>query len=338
MQPVGRDLYVDKYLSGLSIAYMNEPGSYIADQAFPIVPTNVQSGKIAVYTKDYWFTDEVKERAPLTMSEGTGYEVTYDTYFCREYALHKLIDDDDVLNADLPFQPYVDATNFLIEKARINREIRFASTYFGTGIWTTNLTGIATGAPTTNQFLCWDVSGATPISDILGAKVEAQLLIGRKPNVMIVSDKVHNCLLDNSDIKSRFVYTNSTGVITRSMLASVFDVEKYIVASAIKNTSNEGATASLAYILNQYGVLLLYIPSRPSLRTPSAGYTIRWSRPQFNGQGGPRFASTVRRFEKPEIGGKKLEISFYEQMKLISADCGVFMNNVIQDGRDAFDS
>lgn len=339
MQPVGSDVYVDKYLSNLSIAFMNAPGAYVADLCFPVVSSNIQSGKIGKYKKGFWFRDEAKVRAPLTESEGTGYETESDDYFCDEYALHKLISNNEILNADPPYdKPYVEATAFLIEKLRLRREIQFATNFFGTGLWSTNLTGIATGTPTTNQFTCWDVSGATPISDVQGAKDEVLLLTGREPNIMLVSKKVHSCLLDNSDIKGRFVYTNSSGVITKAMLAAVFDVEKYVVASAVKDTSNEGGTESLSFILNQYGVLFLYAPPRPALFTPSAGYIIRWNRPQYNGMSGQRFASTVRWFDKPEINGKKVEASFFEQMKLVSADCGCFMNNVIQDGRDTFDS
>jgi len=90
-QPTGSDLHIDTYLSNISVAYMNEPGAYIADQVFPSVSVNKQSDLYPIYEKDYWFRDEAQKRAPLTEGEGGGYEFENPgTYYCHELPLFSL--------------------------------------------------------------------------------------------------------------------------------------------------------------------------------------------------------------------------------------------------------
>jgi len=84
-QPTGRDLHIDRLLSNLSIAYLNEPSAYVADRIFPVVPVDKQSDKYAIYRKGDWFRDEAEKRAPLTESAGGGYELeTPGTFFADE--------------------------------------------------------------------------------------------------------------------------------------------------------------------------------------------------------------------------------------------------------------
>lgn len=84
-QPVSRDLHIDTLLSTVSIAYLNEPSAYIADQIFPRILVEKQSDKIAIYQKDDWFRDEADIRAPLTESAGGGFNIaTPDTFLCNE--------------------------------------------------------------------------------------------------------------------------------------------------------------------------------------------------------------------------------------------------------------
>jgi len=136
-QPTGSDLHIDTYLSNLGIAYMNEPGSYIADRVFPVVPVDHRSDLFPIYQKDYWFRDEAKKRAPLTESAGGGFELEDPgTYYCHHWSFHKDIPDEDIWNQDDVFDLEDDSTQFIIEKLRLRREREWSTNYFGTGIWT----------------------------------------------------------------------------------------------------------------------------------------------------------------------------------------------------------
>lgn len=334
MNPTGADLRIDTLLSNLSIGYMNEPGSYIADRVFPMINTKVRSGKYAQYKKHEWFRDEAQKRAPLTESAGGHFEIDDPgTFYCDDWSFHKDYADEDVEDADDVFDVEDDCAQYSVEKIRLSREIRWATNYFKEGVWTTTLSG-HTDAPSTNEFYVWDdYTNSTPIEDITDAKTLIRLLTGKSGNTLVVSERVHNALTNNPDILDRYKYTQ-TGILTEQLLAKVFEVDNYYIAYAIKTTTDEGAsTQTLSYILDQYGALLLYVEPRPSKRRPTAGLTFRWARPRNRGVSGDRLKATTRKFYMPKVQGTRIEVSSYEVQKLVAADCGVFFKNAIARGR-----
>lgn len=332
-QPTGRDLYIDTLLSNASIGYMNKPSAYIADQVFPVILAPKQSGKIAHYTKDDWFRDEAEMRAPLTKSAGGGFKMeTPITYFCDEWAYHKDYSDEDYANADEVFDIERDCVEFVVDKLRMSRERRFSSAFFATSVWTTDLTGVTVTPHNSSYFKCWDESGSHPITDINNGKLTVRSLIGRLPNILVVSERAHMTLKEHADLKDIFKYTQA-GVVTEQLLAKALEVDKYVVARAVYASNKEGDTVSMAYALDQYSALLVYAEPRPSIRRPSGGYTIRWNRPKNKGMDGERLESTIRRFTLEEEGGTRIDGSVYEDLKLTAADAGVFFSNAIANGR-----
>ena len=334
-QPVRSDLHIDKFLSNLSVAYMNEESSYIADKVFPVVPVNKQSDKYAVYEKGFWFRDGARVRAPLTKSAGGGWDMaTPGTFFCEEYGFHKNIADEDKNGADDVFNLENDALIFILEKLRLRRELDWANKFFGTGVWTSELQGQSVAAAVgTDEFLCWDVSGSAPVVDVKLAKRLVRILTGKKPNTLVVSERVHDILTEHADVQDKYKHTH-VSVVTAELLAKVFEVDNYVVASAVYESAEEGATSDMGYICGQYDALLVYSNPNPSKRTPSGGYTFRWKRPMFGGRDGERLQATIRKYRLEEaLRGDCVEGSLYEDQKLVSADCGVFFDDAIAGGR-----
>jgi hypothetical protein len=65
-----------------------------------------------------------------------------------------------------------------------------------------------------------------------------------------------------------------------------------------------------------------YAPDRPSLLTPSAGYTFNWK-----GYGaGNKYGLTMRNFREERIRSDRIEGEAAYVMKQVSADCGVWLN------------
>lgn len=321
-QPTGTDLHIDQYLSNLSIAYMNELSSYIADRVFPVVYVNKQSDKYPIYEKDYWFMDEAQKRAVLTESAGGGYELaTPGTYYCDEIGYHKDIPDQDIWNADDVFDLEDEAVEFIIEKFRIRRERDWASTYFATGVWGTDWTGGV-------NFDAWDGASATPIADVELAKRTIKQSIGIVPNCLVVSEKVHSTLINDSSVLDRYKYTQA-GVITEDLLAKVFQVKKYVVAGAIYAANKEGDTEDMDYIVNETDALLVFAQERPAKRRPSGGYTFRWRRPMIGGREGDRLDATIKRFRMEHLEATRIEGGMFEDIKLVAADCGLYFSGTI---------
>jgi hypothetical protein len=330
-EPTGSDLHIDALLSNLSIGYMNEPDAYVADKVFPVVRTDKQSDKYAIYDKEDWFRDEAKLRAPLSESQGGGWAMaTPGTFFADEFAYHSDIADEDVDNADEVFNLEDDATAFCVEKLKIGRERRFATSYFGTGIWTTEWQG-QTASPSTDEFLCWDEANSTPIDDVEDAKTTVKILTGLMPNTLLLAERVFQNLSNHSTIIDRYKYTQA-GIMTEDLLARVFKVDRVLVAKAVYASGVE-EDETMEYALSQYDALLVYSAPRPTKRHPSGGYVFRWRRPIERGVSGDRLETTIRKFRLEKERGTRIEGSVYEDIKLVAADCGVFFDDAIAVGR-----
>ena len=112
-QPTSTDVHVNRPLTNVSIAYMQDQKDFIADKVFPNVPVTKKSDSYFVYPKDQWFRTDAQKRAPSSESAGSGYTVTTDTYSAEVQALHKDVDDQVRGNADAPFNLDSDATEFV---------------------------------------------------------------------------------------------------------------------------------------------------------------------------------------------------------------------------------
>ena len=325
-QPTGSDLHIDTYLSNLGIAYLNAPSSYIADDVFPVVLVDHRSDLYPIYQKDYWFRDEAKKRALLTESAGGGYELKDPgTYYCHHVAFHKDIPDQDIWNQDDVFDLEDDATSFTIEKLRLYREHLWATNYFQPGIWGNNVVGGV-------NFVQWGAGAGAgnPITDMENWKRLVHQTTGLKPNTLVVSGRVHQTVKNNDEIVERYKYTRG-GVITAEILASIFEIDRYIVGDALLALNEEGDPQDLQYILQENSALLVYSAPRPSRRRPSGGYTFRWRRPRIGGRYGERLPATIKKWYMTEVEGTRVEGNIYEDLKLVAADCGVFISNIAED-------
>ena len=311
-QPTPQDLHVDALLTMLSIAYMNEPSVYIADQAFPVVTVGKQSNKIAKYDKEYWFRNEAKLRAPATESHGGGYEVdTSDTYFCENWSFHVDVAIEDRENYDSPFDPDNDATMLVVEKFRLVREAKFAADFFKTTVW-------ATDNSTATKWS--DYGSSAPIQDVEAAREVIFSSTAKDPNKLVLGRAVWAQIKHHPDFIERIKYTQKA-ILTVDIVASLLEVDQILVGKAIASTTNEGiATQTVGYIFGK-NALLLYTPARPGLRIPSAGYTFHW-----NKLGSLSF---VRRINDAKTQADRIEGHTYFDQKAIATDCGYFFSAIV---------
>src|SRR6185503_16208196 len=141
--PTPGDVHVNRPLTNFSVAYIQDQKNFIAADVFPNIPVQKQSDSYYTYDHAYWNRDEMEVRAVSTESVGSGYKPGTDTYFAHLYAFHQDIPDQVRSNADVPINLDQEATAFVTLKALIKREKLFVSKFFGTGIWTTDITGVA---------------------------------------------------------------------------------------------------------------------------------------------------------------------------------------------------
>ena len=142
-QPAQQDVHVDAVLTQISVAYIQGYGGFVSTKVFPTLPVDKQSNTYFIYNKNDWFRDEAQRRADSTESAGSGYNLSRDTYSCQVFAFHKDIGDQVVQNSDNPLSPDRDATQFVTSRLMLRQEIQWAADYFKTGVWATDIIGVA---------------------------------------------------------------------------------------------------------------------------------------------------------------------------------------------------
>lgn len=328
--PAQSDLHINQPLTNVSVAWIQNKNEYIADKVFPKVPVQKQSDLYWKYSKSEWRRTDAAKRAPGTESKGVGYKVDTGTYFCHVYAVHKDIDDQVRANADSNFKLDAEATKFITGQLLLKRDIDWSSTFFKTGVWTTEYTGVS-GTPSAGQFKQWNDDASDPINDISTHILNFRELNGFAPNVMVMGPHVLKALKNHPDIIDRIKYTQK-GIVTKDLIATLFDVPRIEVTYATKatvaeinDTADMDAAATYSFIHNSKGMLLAYSADSPSIQTPTAGYTFTWNGYTAGNSEGIR----VKNFRMEHIASDRIEAEMTYDMRVIAPECGVWYNSVV---------
>lgn len=337
-QPTRSMVHIDRALTNISVAYIQDANAFVADKVFPVVPVKKQSDRYFVYLKEDWFRDEAEERAPGTESAGGKYEIdNTPTYFCKKYAFHRDIVEEDRANQDEPLNVDTDSTEFISQKMLLRREVVWAGSYFTpagsagarTSNWGTTMSGVGSGTPSASQFLQWDAEGSTPIEDVSAGKMAMASVTGYKPNVLVLGANVFEKLRNHDDILGRIVFTQR-GYVTADILAQLFDVEKIVVGWAVKNSAKklpgDPSNEDTDFLLGKHA-LLAYAPSRPALKTPSAGYIFAWT----GLLGAGAYGNRMMRIPMPWLGQgtERIEGEMAFDLKIVASELGVFFADAV---------
>lgn len=313
-QPTRNDWNVDVPLTNISIAYQQSADNFIADKVFPVVPVNKRSDKYYIYTKNDWMRDEAEKRPPSTESAGSGYNISTDTYFAPTYAIHKDIDNKDMAEQIAPLDFLRDSTQWVTQMLMLRREIQWVADFFTTSIWQTDVTP---------GNLWSDFVLSDPITDIETGKETILQNTGFEPNVLVLGYQVWRQLKHHPDIVDRYKHV-SGGSITTEMVAALLEIDRVMVAKAVKATNVEKETAVQAFTAGK-NALLAYSNPTPSLLQPSAGYVFGWT----GLNGGMGVNSRIRQFELQRLDSVRVEGEMAFDMKAVATDLGYFFSAVV---------
>ncbi len=323
--PTMQNAHIDRALTNISVAYLQDASAFIADKVFPIVPVKRQSDVFYIYDKGDFMRDEAQVRGAASESAGGDYGVeSSDPYYCRKHAFHKDVTPEERANYDEPLDADTDATDFVTQKMLIRREMDWASKFFVPGKWGKEITGVATGA-TEGQTIQWDQATSTPIEDITGAGVAMAGETGYKPNTLVLSPYAFNALKNHEDILDRIKYTQK-GIVTADLLATLFEVDRVFVAWSVVNSAKKGATDAIDFIYGKHA-LLCYSNPRPALRKPSAGYIFAWTGLEGSGAYGNRIVRLP--MDQLGLGTERIEGEIAFDTKQICKDMGVFFKDIV---------
>jgi len=325
-QPNVNNVHIDAILTNISVAYIQNTNNFIADKVFPTIPVDKKSNLYFKYTKDDWFRDEAQRRADGTASAGSGYGLSTDTYMADVFAFHKDIGDQTRANADNPLNPDMEATQFVTQRLLLRREVQWASDYFTTGVWGSQVTGVTSGGTSGSGYAVqWsDYTNSLPIVDIELGKTTVLQNTGYEPNTLVLSYAVFQKLKAHPTLVDRYKYTQAGAIVTEDLLAQLFGIDRVLVAKAVVNGSAEGQAGSYSYTTGK-NALLCYTAPNPGLMTPSAGYTFMWT----GVSGGLGTTVGVSRFRMEELKSDRVEGEVAFDNKVVAADLGYFWSNII---------
>lgn len=337
MNPTLNAVHISRPLTNISIAFRQSAADFVADRVFPLIPVQKQADQYFIYDRSFWYRSEMQKRAPGTESAGADYKLTTGNYFADVFALHKDIADQIRANEDSPLSSDRDATEWLTGLALIKKEKDFANKYMKGGVWTFEADGVASSATAAGSFdptnasnndkLHWSDANSNPIEDVRQAKRFIKQRTGMNANVLTMGQVVYDALVDHPDIIDRIKYGQTAGapaMATRDSLARLFEVDEINIASGVENTGVEGAAESNNFIVGKHA-LLTYRPARPSILTPSAGYTFGWTGYLGGGVG----AFQISKFRMEHLKSDRIEGEMAYDQKVVSADCGYFFDGIV---------
>lgn len=266
-QPTSGDVHIDVALSNLSIGF--KPKNFVADEVFPIIPVDKESDKYYIWTKDFWFRDGVRPRAPGGSYAEGGLELSNTSFFCDNVAESFPIPRETAQNQDAAIRLEESGAEWLAIQFALHREISLATAIMDASAWTSDTT-LAGGSQ-------WsDFANSDPIGDVQTGIQAVETLTGEVPNVMLIGKTVWDKLKTHPDIIDRFKHTTSA-VPTTDMVAALLEIDRILVGRAVKNTAEEGANFVGAYIWPKNALLMKVMPGA-GLMDPSAGKTFIWRR------------------------------------------------------------
>jgi hypothetical protein len=325
-------VHIDAPLTNLTIAYLQDQNNFIADKVFPNVAVSKKTDKYYIYDRANFNRTEVQARAPRTKAPRVGLSISTDSYSADVYSLSTDFDFETLANEDQALNIRAAAAQMLTYQLLIDREAKWVSSFFGTGIWTTNYAGVAS-SPTAGQVIQWsDYTNATPIVDITNARRAMMLASGGfKPNKMVVTRDVRDTLINHPDILARLnggATVTNTALVTDAKLAEIFEVQEFLVIDAIENTAAEGLSESMSFMATKKAALY-YAPASSGLMVPSAGYNFTWNSLDNASGYGIDIRSYTGDFLRVEGISELLEANMAYDQKVVGADLGVFFTTII---------
>ena len=326
--------HVDRPLSNLSIALTQESTQFIANKTGTPIPVQKESDKYTVYPQGYWNREYDSTRAEEGVANSVNYKTREENYSIGDKALRIFISDRKRANADSQFNLDREGQMLVTNSLLIGEEIDFKNKFLTAGKWSKDLTGV-TASPTGNQFLSWANTGADPVGDWKKWRRDFVLRsAGKMPNEISMTLDVYDALTEHPSITDRIKTTTADkpAMVTKSMLAGLFEVDRINVIQTVVNTANDaiedsvtGETPVTNTFLASELFLATYIEPTGGLLTATA--LANFYLPAFTGARlGPRF----RRYRAVEgKDGEYIEGQLRVDRRIVAKDLGQLWSSVL---------
>ena len=264
--PIGvQEAHIDRWLTNVSIAYMQSERDFVASKISDPIPVLKQSDLILTWTKEDWFRDEARLIAPATETPGGSINLDPNkTYFCSEYGFHEDVPIQVEANADPPLSIRLAVAKLVVQKLLIKGDRLLADAIFKAGVWGTD-----------DATKDWsDYGTSVPIIDHEDAKDTIHKTTAKDPQTALYGRETWKKLKHHPDLIERIRYVQR-GVITVDLIAALFEIPRVVVAQTIRSTNIEGAASVYAYMYGKHALLMHQLRT-PTLMDATAFMSFKW--------------------------------------------------------------
>lgn len=327
---IGKRWVPNSYLTDLSVAYFQADDDFVAHKVFPICPVPLSRSSYYKFDKGDLNRDGVQRKPAMGKVAPTIFGTTDDSYSCKVDQIIVGIDQIEALDYQRAGTPGISdprkaKVEIVVNQMKIHQDIMFAGSFFKTGVWTEEWTGVSSN-PSGKQCLKWTDANFDPVSFFNSRAKDMRQNCLRRPNVLALGIDAYNALTEHPDIIERVKYTGSTvnpAIVTKSVLAQLFGVERVEVFESAYNKAGVGLAANMDFICDPGDALLAYVNPTPAIDQPSAGYTFAWD---MLGNGNV-IAMDAYEGEKGTHTEYVEGLMSYD-MKKVCDDCGTFFHSV----------
>lgn len=313
--PSARDVHQNAALSQWASDYEN--GDFIADLISPPTLVDKRSDVYHTFNRTNYTTVLDDRLGPDSEANETGYAQGTGNYSVQDRGLKRFVPAAVDANADAPLSPEQDATDILMGRISLNREVRVAAVM--------NATGSYAAANTSAAAFAWtDQTNSDPIADVHTMK-EALPPAPNKSNsvlrMVLTLEKWH-------DLRAHPALRGGgmdKPVVTREQAQEILMVDEILITEAQRNTAAPGLTPVYGRVWTTTNAILTRVPRTAPTGKQSGIFsvTFRW-----------RAAGTgvlVRTWEvegRGVMGGTMVQASLSDDEAVVQNDMAYLLTGV----------
>jgi hypothetical protein len=322
--PTVRDVHVNRPLTNIAIAFMQNPENFFSNRIFPMLPVNNKSDEYYVWDRGDWNRDDAQQ-----VGAGDEYPVgvkrlSTDNYNCKTVKYSEMIADEERANADGALDLERTATENVMRKHMIRMDRRWVENYFTPlNVWTGGTTGADITPAAADK---WDQFATSDPLAQMRPEIRSLMTKGLDKRFikLVIGPNVYDALRDHPVFIDR-VSNDTTRDPDAAFIAQILGIGEVIVGESVYNAAAEGQTPDDRFILEDDNALLVYATPRPALNVPTGGYTFVWS----GLTGSQNRGVNIRKIRRdPRDSDQILSRSSWDN-KLVAAECGMLFRDVL---------